>query len=155
MSFVVSIFAAWIVIILVCLIPKKLSEKDMVILYFFNTIFVVSTLTILNLNVRYLTVSRSVEKVFAVFACQYILIPLLLVISANVLMYASKWLKWGCTAAIVVGIVLFQKLLESMGVLFFNHWNLFYSLVMAICFVLLSRFISALIHRVREEAKAG
>ncbi len=146
MSLGVCILATWITIIILCIVPKRLSEKDMVLVYFFDTIFVVISFTILNLNMQFLTESQDAADEIGVLICNNILIPLSLLIFSNISMYQSKIIKYSSTVAICIGLSLFQKLLERMGAIHFNHWNILNAFLLMCLFLIFSRIATFIVN---------
>ncbi|UOF90219.1 hypothetical protein LSG31_20545 [Fodinisporobacter ferrooxydans] len=142
MALAISVFITWLVIIILSLIPKKLSELDMVFLYFVNTIFELSIFTIVHLNLRWIDVSDSVEKSFADLVLRIIMNPLLIIISSNVLLYSWKIAKWVIVGGMILSFIFLQKLFEWLGIVTLHHWNIFYTLVMFACYVAFSRFMA-------------
>lgn len=131
MALAVCILLTWIVIIILFLMPKTLSERDMVFLFFINTIFELSIFTVIHLNLKLLEVGPGVEKPFADLVLRLIMIPLLLNISANAMRYPSRILKWGITAAIIlVPSYVIGPLLVKLGVLIFHNWSLFNNMLL-------------------------
>lgn len=145
MVLAVWVFITWTIIIVFLVIPKELSELDMVFMYFANTVFVISTFTLFDLNLKYIMASHAVEKSFSVLIYRIIAIPLLLIISSNVLMYPWKWLKWGIVVGMIALLVLLQELLKWTGVVTFQRWNVFYSVLTFSCFIVFSRVMAWLI----------
>jgi hypothetical protein len=132
------IFVTWIIIIVVSVIPKMLSEWDMVSLYFINTILVISTFTVLDLNLEYMTVSDNAEKAIGVMIYRMIAIPLVLIISANVSRYAAKFVRFVILAGIDLILIVFLQVIKGMGMITLIHWNFVDSAIMFTCFIAFS-----------------
>jgi Ni/Fe-hydrogenase subunit HybB-like protein len=67
------------------------------------------------------------------------MIPLVFVISTQVLFYSISFWKWVITGIIILLFIPFSKLLEKFGVLHLSsHWNVFYTLIMFCSYALLS-----------------
>ncbi|WP_108671640.1 hypothetical protein [Peribacillus acanthi] len=151
MSLAICVLITWIVIIILHAIPKKLSELDMVFLYFMNTIFEVSIFTILHINLNKLVVSHDVEKSFADLVIRLIMIPLVFVITANILLYSWKYLKWFIVIAIIFSFILMQKLLEWLEIIKTSQWNIGKTLLLFSCYALFSSLMAWMISRVDEK----
>jgi hypothetical protein len=147
----ICVLITWIVVIILSLIPKKLTQLEMVYLFFVNTIFELSLFTLLHVNLRWITVNLSVEKSFADLTMRLFMIPLALIISTNILLYSWKFLKW----VIVLGIIFFFNsigdLLEWLGVLKFHSWNRMDNSLLFIIYITFSRFMAWVITHVGQE----
>lgn len=130
MSLGISVLLSWSVIIILTLIPKKLSELEMVFLYFTNIIFELSIFTIFHLNLQYIQVSNDIEKSFSDLVLRIIMIPTVLLISSNVLLYSWKYLKWIIVAMMVLSFILIQKLIEWLGIITTTNLNAGYTVIM-------------------------
>jgi hypothetical protein len=150
-SLAICVFISWIVIIVFSLIPKKFSEQDMVFLFFVNTIFQLSIFTILHVNLKWLYVSRTVEHSLADLVCRLIMIPLVFVITANILLYSWKVLKWIIVVAIILSFLLLGQLLSKLGVLSMHHWNAFYGISLFTSYAIFSSFMGWFISNVDEK----
>lgn len=141
-------------IIAVCVItvllfmPKKLSEPESVFLYFVNTIFALSIFTYFSLNLRWLEVSKEVDKSLTDLIVRIIVVPLYMVISTNVLLYNWKWWRWLTVALMVVGGLLLQILLIRLGVLKPRHWNMAFTLLMFSVYFSFSRIMTWFLRKV-------
>ena len=130
MSLAISILISWIVIIIASLIPKKLSEQDMVFLFFVNTIFELSIFTILHINLKWIHVSRTIENSFADLSFRLVTDPLVFVMTANIMLYSWKIMKWIIVSAIILSFLLLGQLLERLGVLSLENWNNFFAIIL-------------------------
>lgn len=139
MSLGISVLLSWSVIIILTLIPKKLSELEMVFLYFTNIIFELSIFTIFHLNLQYIQVSNDIEKSFSDLVLRIIMIPTVLLISSNVLLYSWKYLKWIIVAMMVLSFILIQKLIEWLGIITTTNLNAGYTVIMFSTYVAFSR----------------
>ncbi|MFC5448605.1 hypothetical protein [Paenibacillus aestuarii] len=139
MSLAICILLTWVVIIILSLIPKKLSELEMIFLYFCNIIFEISVFTILHLNLQIIQVSNETEKSFADLVLRIIMIPTVMMISSNVLLYAWGYLKWILAAMMILSFIGVQKLIEALGILSTTNWNVGYTVIMFSIYVAFSR----------------
>lgn len=154
MSIAICVLITWVVIIILSLIPKKLSELEMIFLYFVNTIFNLSVFTVLHVNLKWIVVNHSVEKSIADLVLRLIMIPLVFVLTSNILLYSWKFLKWVIVIAIILGFNLLGKLLEGLGVISFEHWNVIYNTLMFSSYAIFSRLMAWVIVNVdRKEVK--
>jgi hypothetical protein len=150
----ICVLITWFVIIILSLIPKKFSELDMVFLYFVNTIFELSIFTVLHVNLKWIVVNHSVEKSIADLVFRLIMIPLVFIITSNILLYSWKFLKWIIVIAMILSFILMQGLLERLGVITTHHWNVIYNFLMFSSYAIFSRFMTWVIVNVdRKEVK--
>ncbi len=137
--------AMWCTVCVVWILPKRLSKKDMILLYFINTIFVVTAFAVLTLNLKYFTITHSAETQIGILMCHNIMIPLLLVAFDNISLYQSRLIQALGTAAVFASLTLFQKLLEQIGAIQYVHWNLFYASFLTVVFLLFSKIVTNVI----------
>lgn len=154
MSVGVCALITWIVLIIFTVMPKKLSELDMIFLYFVNTIFELSVFTIVHINLKWLTVSHGVEESFADLILRLIMIPVVFVIATNILLYSWKFLKWMILIGIIIFFIMLSFLLEKLGVIILNHWNIFYTIIMFSSYAVFSRLMAwFIVNAGRKEVK--
>lgn len=152
MSLAVCVLIAWFVIIILSLIPKKLTELEMVFLYFVNTIFELSVFSVLHVNLKWIVVPHTFEKSIADLVLRFIMIPLVFIISSNILLYSWKFLKWIIVVAIILCFLFIQQLLEWLGVITIHHWNGVYTIFMFSCYAIFSRIMAwVIVHVDRKE----
>lgn len=115
---------SWCVIMALAMIPKKFALTEMVFLYFVSSIMTVSEFTLFDVNLQWVTASRDVEKSLALHVCRFIEIPLLLIISSEVLTSSLRksW-RWTIAAAICMFLTLDDWVLVQFGILEYRRWN--------------------------------
>gem|GEM_PF-7117223 len=144
----------WAVIVILSLIPKKLSELESVFLYFSNLIFEISVFTILHLNLQIIQVSNETEKSFADLVLRIIMIPTVMMIASNVMLYAWRYLKWILVALMILSFLGVQKLIEGLGILTTTNWHAGYTVIMFSAYAAFSRAAVWWIQRAgRKEVK--
>jgi hypothetical protein len=148
MSLAICTLITWLVIIVFSLIPKKLDEIEMVFLFFVNTIFELSIFTIFHVNLKWLEVNHSMEKSFADLVLRIGLIPIVFIITSNILLYSWKYLKWIIVLAIILAFLLINKLIVWLGILTTTHWNLLYTLIVFSSYAVFSRLMAWFIIKV-------
>ena len=154
MSLAICVLITWFVIIVLTHIPKKLSELDMLFLYFVNTIFELSIFTVLHVNLKWIVVSHSVEKSIADLVLRLIMLPLLFIIMSNILLYSGKFLKWAFIIAIFLSLFLIQMLLKKLGIITTHHMNVVYSFLMFSSYIIFSRLMAwVIVNAGRKEVK--
>ncbi|MBX9975914.1 hypothetical protein [Cytobacillus firmus] len=131
MSIAVLALFAWLVIIVFANVPKGLSLTEMVFLYFIIAILTITQFTILDVNLHWVPVTRSVEGSFAIYICRFIVIPFPILLSVCVLNshMKAKW-RWVLSAAIVIFLCMGDRIYLWAGLITFNRWNEFYSAFM-------------------------
>ncbi|GMA60469.1 hypothetical protein NZD89_12720 [Alicyclobacillus fastidiosus] len=142
MSLAVCVFITWCVILILALIPKKLTALEMVFLFFVCTIFELSAFTLFHLNLHWMDVSKSVEKALADLVMRLICVPVVLVITSNFLLYSSRLLKWCLVAVVVLSGVMLQKSLVWLGILTTPHWNVGYTAFMFCGYITFARLMT-------------
>lgn len=148
MSLAVCVLITWLVIIVLSLIPKKLDEIEMVFLFFVNTIFELSIFTVFHVNLKWIEVNDSIEKSFADLVLRLGLIPITFIITTNILLYSWKYLKWIIVIAIILAFLFMNKLIEWLGILTLNQWNLFYTVIVFSSYAVFSRIMAWFIMKV-------
>lgn len=148
MSLAICVFITWLAFIILSLIPKKLSVQDMVFLYFVNTIFELSIFTILHINLQWLVVSRSVEHSFADLTFRLFMIPIVFVITANILLYSWKIWKWVIAGSIIFGFLVIHILVNKLGILTTHHWNWLYTMSLYTIYAVFSSGMAGFIKKV-------
>ncbi|TJY42617.1 hypothetical protein E5161_07120 [Cohnella pontilimi] len=84
-----------------------------------------------------------------------IMIPLVLIISSNILLYPWKYLKWAMALVILLSLIAMHGLEERLGIMKTPHWNMLQSVVMFSGYILFSRIMTWFILRVdRKEVQA-
>lgn len=152
MSLAICVLITWFVIIVLTHIPKKLSELDMLFLYFVNTIFDLSIFTVFHVNLKWIVVNRSFEESIADLVLRLFMIPLVFVITSNILLYNWKFLKWVIVALIILGFIPLQVLVKKLGIISTPHMNIMYSLLMFSSYAVFSRFMAwVIVHAGRKE----
>lgn len=134
---------AWIIIIVFVLVPKRLTITEMIFLYFVIGILTVTVFTILDVNLKWVPVTREVEKSFALHICRFIIIPFLLMMASGILNSPLK-LKWRVAigASILMLLLVDDWLLGRFKIVFFDHWGLLYSIPMYAMFIVTLAFLS-------------
>ncbi|WP_308638549.1 hypothetical protein [Paenibacillus silvisoli] len=151
MALAICVFMTWCVIIALSLMQKKLTGSEMVFIYFCNTVFELSVFTIVHLNFGWIEVSQGAEKGVADLVLRLFTNPLLLIIITNILLYSWKVMKWVIVAAMLLGFIPMQALLERLDIISTPHWHLSNTLIMFSSYVLFSRLMAWFIIRIGEK----
>jgi hypothetical protein len=153
-SLAICVLITWFVIIVLTHIPKRLSELDMLFLYFVNTIFELSIFTVLHVNLKWIVVNHSFEESIADLVLRLIMIPLAFIITSNILLYPGKLLKRVIVVIIILSFIPLQVLVKKLGIIATPHLNTVYSLLMFSSYAIFSRFMAWVIVSVgRKEVK--
>lgn len=131
MTLTVMALFAWIVIIVFVLIPKRFTLADFIFLYFVCVVLTITLFSHLDVNVHWVPTTRDVEKSFALHICRFIEIPLLVIMSANILHSNFRsWRRWALTAVIIAVLILGDYLMRWTDMIEFVRWNVVYSVLM-------------------------
>lgn len=150
MSLAVCVFITWCLILILALLPKKLTEPELFFLFFVCTIFELSIFTVVHLNLHWIEVNRSVETSLADLVLRLFFFPILLVIAANVLLYSSKFLRWGFVVAVLLLGLLMQKVVVGLGILTAARWNAGYTILMYGSYLAFTRLMTWFIRRMAQ-----
>ncbi|WP_102272076.1 hypothetical protein [Cytobacillus massiliigabonensis] len=135
---------AWFVLIVFAIIPKKLSLTEMIFLYFIIGIITITIFTILDVNLQWVPLTRSVEGSFAMYICRFIIIPLQILMSVCTLLNSQlkiKW-RWGLSALILLLLCLENRIYLEAGLITYQKWNEFYSAMMYGVFMVITWWIA-------------
>ncbi len=138
MTLAVLAFMAWVVMIVFAIVPKGLTLTELLFLYFVIIILTITLFTILDINLKWVPLTRNVEGSFAMYICRFLVIPLLVLMNACILLSNLK-AKWRAALSAIVVIVLcgadgIYLLLDLME---FAKWNIIYSFLMYGGFIVL------------------
>lgn len=138
MSLAVLSLMAWIVMIVFAIVPKGLTLREMVFLYFVIVILTITLFTILDVNLNWVPLTRRVEGSFAMYICRFIVIPLLVLMAACVLLSHLKT-KWRVALSAIIVMVLSgaDQIYLGLDLMEYANWNVFYSVLMYGIFVVL------------------
>jgi hypothetical protein len=138
MSLAILALLACVVLIVFVIVPKGLTLTEMIFLYFIIGISTITLFTVLDVNLQWVPLTRSVEGSFAMYICRFIVIPIQILLTVCVLLsnWNTKW-RWGSAATILVFLCLEDQIYLWTGILTFHKWNEFYSAIMYVVFMLL------------------
>lgn len=139
MSLVILALMAWFVMMVFAIVPKGLTLNDMVFLYFVIGILTITIFTILDVNLHWVPITRKIEESFALYLCRFIVIPLLVLMSASVLLSHLKMIWKGVLVGIILLVLcLSDRVYLSLHLIRFEKWNeLYSSLMYAVFFALI------------------
>lgn len=122
---------AWLVLIVFAIVPTGLKLVEILFLYFLIGIFTITIFTILDVNLQWVPLTRSVEGSFAMYICRFILIPFQILLAVCVLNshLRAKW-RWLLYLTILAFLCLEDRLYLWTGLISFQKWNEFYSFLM-------------------------
>ncbi|WP_421383311.1 hypothetical protein ACOJQI_02720 [Bacillus salacetis] len=149
MSLAVCVLMTWIVVIILMLIPKKLSEIEMVFVYFANTVFELSIFTILHLNLKWIQIDQGFEKSIADLVLRIFMIPLIFVITANILCYRWKLLKFVVVILINLSFLFLNILITKLGILKATHWSPLYTVILFMSYTIFSGLMAVCISNIK------
>ncbi|WP_181909755.1 hypothetical protein [Paenibacillus taihuensis] len=123
----------------------------MIILYAVNTIFDLSIFAIVHINLNWISVNTDVEQSLADLVLRLIMIPLVMVMVSNILLYSWKWLKWIIVIGILLLFIPMQFILQKLDILKAIHWNIYYTLCMFSLYIIFSSLMTLFITRFRSK----
>ncbi|MFB5193086.1 hypothetical protein [Alicyclobacillus fastidiosus] len=150
----ISLFIAWFVVILLGIIPKKLSEIEMLFVYLVTCSVIIIVFAYINLNFKNIVIGAGADKQISIQIYRLIAEPLILLIESNLFLSANKFIRWTSTITTILLLSLLRQGLAWIGIVTFRNWNLLYSILLAIGFVVFSQFMAWLIVNVgRKEGR--
>jgi len=143
MSLAIVAILAWLVLIVFAIVPKGLTLTDMIFLYFLIVICTITLFTVLDVNLQWVPLTRSVEGSFAMYICRFILIPFQIILSIIVLnsQLKTKW-RWGLLAIIIGFLCVSDRVYLWAGLITYRRWNEFYAALMYGVFMILMWWIA-------------
>lgn len=143
MSIAVLALLAWLVLSVFAIVPKGLTLTELVFLYFFIGILTVTFFTILDVNLHWVPLTRSVEGAFAMYIDRFVVIPFSIILSVCVLHSHLKTIwRWLLSAAIVSFLCLADRIYLWADLITYHRWNEFYSVLMYGAFIALIWWIA-------------
>ncbi|GEO27162.1 hypothetical protein AAC03nite_29470 [Alicyclobacillus acidoterrestris] len=154
MALAVFALVAWLVMIGFVFVPKWLILTEICFLYFIIGVLSVTVFTVLDVNLQWVPTTRDVEKSLALDVCRFIIIPFLLMMAAGFLNspLRARW-RWILGAAMLVPLMADDWLIRAFGLIIFtSRWNIVYSLLMYLTFIVVLAFITRWFTRLERGA---
>lgn len=131
MSIAVVALLAWLVLIVFAIVPKGFTLTEMVFLYFIIGILTITLFTILDINVHWVPLTRTIEGSFAMYICRFILIPFQILLSVCALNshLKAKW-RWGLAAISTLFLCMADRVYLWADLMTYRRWNGFYAALM-------------------------
>ncbi|WP_312094634.1 hypothetical protein [Niallia sp.] len=131
MALAILALLACLVLIVFAIVPKGLTLTEMVFLYFVIGISTITFFTILDVNLQWVPLTRSVEGSFAMYICRFIVIPFQILLAVSILhsQMKAKW-RWGLAITMILCLCLEDQVYLWADLLTFHKWNKFYSALM-------------------------
>ncbi|MFK9091689.1 hypothetical protein [Bacillus salipaludis] len=130
MTIAIISLVTWIVIIVFAIVPKRFTLVEMVFLYLASSILTVTIFSILVSNLHWIPASKDVEKALALHICRFVEIPLLLIMSSDILNSPLRIrTRWLIAITIIIFLVVNDWILVSLGILVFKKWNYMYAFI--------------------------
>ncbi|WP_276352983.1 hypothetical protein [Cohnella caldifontis] len=138
MSLAVLAFMAWLVMIVFAMIPKGLTLKEMIFLYFVIAVLTITLFTVMDVNLHWVPLTRQVEGSFAMYICRFIFIPLLVLMATCVLLsnLRARW-RGASLALILSALCAADRIYLRLELIEYVRWNEFYSVLMYGAFIVL------------------
>lgn len=137
MSLAVLALMAWLVMIVFGNVPKGLTLTEMFFLYFVIVILTITVFTVLDVNLKWVPLTREVEGSFAMYLCRFFVIPFLVLMGACGLCSHMK-AKWRYSLCVVIVLVLCgaDRVYLWFNLIEYVKWNEFISALMYGSFIL-------------------
>jgi hypothetical protein len=143
MSLAIIAVVTWLVMIVFAIIPKRFTLSEIVFLYIISSIMTVTVFTIIDVDLHWVPTTRSPEKSLALDICRFIAIPLLLIMSAEILNspLKARW-RWTIAAAICVFLNANDWLLQWLRIIVYRQWNFLYAFLDFSLFIVILAWIA-------------
>lgn len=149
MILTVFIVIAWIITSIFWVQTKRLSLIDYLILWFINSIVIVSVRTLLSLNMGWVELSEGYAMSLTYLLRRSFIDPMFLLIAVNVLADETKRKMWKVIIVIAIlgALNLLEYVMVKVGVLKFIHFNYFAVIGMYIFFLLINQLVGYFLRR--------
>jgi hypothetical protein len=147
---VIALFAliTWITIAVFFLIPKALSRKEHIVLFFCISLLVISAYTIIDLNLKLVQQSNKAEMFFALLMHRNIIISFCLLIFVNSFMSLhNKLSKFFSAAVILLVLYLVELLTVWTGVKVYLGWNNYLTIITLVTGMAISALLTKWIRK--------
>lgn len=139
---------AWLISMYFLIQSKQLSLVDYFILWFANSVAIVSITTIISLNLGWLHFSEDKELFLTHLVKRSFIDPMLLLISANLVIKASKkYYRLLNAIAFLILFLILEYCMVRLHVVTFIKFNYFYIAVMYSVILAFSHLVVFLLHR--------
>lgn len=156
MKIAIISLVTWIVIIVFAIVPKRFTLVEMAFLYLVSSILTVTIFSILVSNLHWIPASRDVEKALALHICRFIEIPLLLIMSSDILNSSLRpRIRWLIVITICIFFVVNDWILVSLGILVFKKWNYLFAFINHSFFICSLGLISRWFIRLKQGGVKG
>jgi hypothetical protein len=134
---------AWMISACYWMLPKHFSFIDVLILWFLNSIAIVSLHTILSLNWYWISISENIELFLSFLLIRSIIDPMLLLIFENIFYHTLKAVWKTFTAIGILTLFLVIEFLSvRLHIVTFITFNYFYAGLMYVLFLVFSHLIA-------------
>ncbi len=118
---------------------------DIVFLYFIVVIITITLFTILDINLHWVPLTRTIEGSFAMYISRFIVIPVHILLSVCVALNCrinAIW-RWGGSAANLLFLCVEDRIYLMTGLISYERWNELYSFLMYGAFIILIWWIAS------------
>lgn len=154
MSIIIGTVVSWIAVTVFSLIPKKLTPFEIIFLFCIDTIYELSLFSILHVNLKFIVVEQGVSNGIADLMYRLIALPLLLVVTSNILLYSNNSIKWSGVTLIGFFIVIAQQIMVETKMITYHHWNVTYAVFFVYAAILFSRMMTWVITSIDKKDTA-
>lgn len=143
------VFIAWVIICIFFLIPKGLSIIDNIIIFFCFTIIVINIFTILDMTLRLIQHNDNPEMFISLVVQRNIIIPLGLVIYANLITFLKTRSKKIVITATTLLVLHFIELLTVWtNIKIYTGWNGYMDIATLAALMIFSVFLTKWIKKI-------
>lgn len=142
MPIIIGTVVTWIALTVFSLIPMRLTPFEMIFIFCADTIYELSIFSIVHVNLKFIVVEPGISNGIADLMFRLIVLPLLLVVTSNLLLFSNKKIKWCGVVLIVLFALIVQQILVQINTLTFYHWSIIYSGIAICSAVVFSRIMS-------------
>lgn len=142
------IFLAWGISFWYLMLPRTLSFIDILIFWFVNSIVMVCTLTILMLNLGWITYSEKTEMFLTFLLTRSFIDPMLLLIYASIVSHTKNLVKkFGTSIGIFLTFIVMEYFLVKLDVITFVKFNYLYVSLMFAFFLLVAYILVRILRK--------
>ncbi len=123
--------AAWLVIALFAVLPKKLPVTENLCVFFCTSLLMTSAFTTLSINLKRIETSDRLDFFFCREFGRFIIFPVLLLVFTNVFFIVrTAALRWGIALFTLATLCSVHFSFRFLGIITFHHWNALLSVLM-------------------------
>ncbi|MFE8700045.1 hypothetical protein ACFYKX_05335 [Cytobacillus sp. FJAT-54145] len=146
MALTIYFIIAWFIIIIICLLPRKLSFVENSFIFLFLSIVIKNSFTVFGLNLKWIEANMEPEFFLAYLLYRTIIYPCALLFMVTILYtYRKTVIRVTAILSVSIFILLVENLGQWLDVYTYTQWNNWYTIIEIAVFSILAIFISKLI----------